>query len=147
MSPKQKQLVQESLKLIIPAAESIAALLYKRLFTIEPTLKALFHTEIEIIGGKLLATLMLVAHNLDQPERFLPAIRTLGQRHVNYGVQPEDYRQVGQALEWALRQELDELLTAELAEAWMAFYDFLADLMQEAALEMAPYHGLSYLSE
>lgn len=147
MSPEQKHLVQNSLKLIIPAAESIAVLLYKRLFTIDPTLLALFHTEIEVLGGKLMATLILVAHNLDQPERFLPALRSLGQRHVNYGAQPEDYRPVGQALEWAMRQELDEMFTEELADAWMAFYDFLAVVMQEAASEMAPYRGLSYLSE
>lgn len=145
MSPVQKQLVQKSLRLIVPKAEPIAALLYKRLFAIDPTLQALFHTEMDVLGGKLIATLILVARTLDEPERFLPALWSLGQRHVNYGVQPEDYQPVGQALEWALRQELGQLFTAELTEAWLAFYDFLADIMQEAAREMAPCCGLSYL--
>ena len=91
-----------------------------------------------------MATLILVVQNLDQLERILPAVRALGQRHVNYGVQPEDYRQVGRALQWALRQELGKAYTAKMAEAWAAVYDTLAAVMLEGAAEVAPYSGLSY---
>jgi len=147
MTPQQVQTVQKTVKLILPAADSIAALLYKRLFALEPTLKALFHNDLEVQGGKLMATLILIVQNLDQPDRIVPAVRALGQRHVNYGVQPEDYRQVGRALQWALRQELGQALTEEMAEAWTAVYDYLASIMQAAAAEIAPYSGLSYQAD
>jgi len=147
MTPHQIQIVQRTIKLILPVVEPIAALLYERLFTIDPTLQALFHNDLEVQGGKVMSTIILVAQNLEQPERFLPALRALGQRHVNYGAQPEDYGPLGQAFQWALSRELGEMLSAEELEAWMAFYNFMTCIMQEGAMEMAPYRGLSYQPE
>lgn len=143
---RQAQLVQETMKLATPS-EVVADLFYRRLFTLDPALRALFHDDMEAQGKKLMAALALVAHNLEHPERLLPVVRRLGQRHVSYGVQPEDYRPVGGALLWALAQVLGEAFTPEVEEAWAATYRLLASIMQEAAMEVASGVGLSCQSE
>lgn len=143
LTPVQMQVLQDSMKLVMSAADSVAALTYNRMFTLDPTLRALFHDDIEGQGRKLIATLMLVVQNLDQPAIFLPILRGLGQRHVSYGVQPEDYQQVGQALLWALSDELGEMFTTEMAEAWTALYKQVSSIMGEAAAAVASRHGLS----
>jgi hemoglobin-like flavoprotein len=73
---------------------------------------------------------------LKQPERLLPAVRLLGQRHVGYGVQSSHYQTVGEALLWTLGQGLGDKFTPAVEEAWTAAYLLLAATMQEAT-EMA----------
>jgi hemoglobin-like flavoprotein len=57
----------------------------------------------------------------------------LGERHVQYGVQPHHYDIVGAALLWTLAQGLGKHFTSEVEEAWTAAYTLLANTMQEAA--------------
>lgn len=142
MTPRQISLVQQTFEQVAPIAPTTAAFFYNRLFTLDPTLRPLFRGNMETQGKKLMASLALVAHGLDNPEQILAAIRHLGQRHVRYGVQAEDYETVGQALLWTLAQGLGDEFTAEVAEAWEAAYMLLADVMQEAAQEVELAVGL-----
>jgi hemoglobin-like flavoprotein len=135
MTPKQIQMVQETFELVAPIAPTAAALFYERLFTLDPSLRPLFRTNLDVQGKKLMASLALVARGLDRPEQIMAAVRHLGQRHVGYGVQAEDYETVGEALLWTLEQGLGDAFTGEVAEAWAAAYALLTDLMLEAAQE------------
>ena len=142
MTPRQVQLVQETFHLLAPDAPAVAALFYERLFTLDPSLRPLFRSGLEGQGKKLIAALSLVTCGLDRPEEIMAAIRHLGQRHLGYGVQPEDYETFGEALLWSLGQGLKDAFTGEVAAAWLAAYDFLTDLMLEAAQEVEQVAGL-----
>lgn len=142
MTPKQVKLVQETFAAIVPAAEQAAALFYQRLFTLDPSLRPLFRSNLKGQGKKLMAALALVVQGLDRPEQIVAAVRHLGARHAGYGVQPEDYETVGAALLWTLAQGLDDSFTEEVAEAWGAAYQILAELMLEAAAEVESTRGL-----
>jgi hemoglobin-like flavoprotein len=142
MTPQQVTLVQQTFEQVAPIAPTAASLFYNRLFTLDPSLRPLFRGNMETQGKKLMASLALVARGLDNPEQILAAIRHLGQRHVRYGVQAEDYETVGQALLWTLAQGLGDAFTAEVAAAWEAAYSLLSDLMQEAAQELELAVGL-----
>jgi hemoglobin-like flavoprotein len=45
---------------------------------------------------------------LDKLEDILDEVVKLAQRHVSYGVKPDHYRVVGEALLWTLEKGLDE---------------------------------------
>jgi hemoglobin-like flavoprotein len=82
-----------------------------------------------------MGTLALVVHNLPQPEKILPAVRTLGRRHAGYGVKDEHYTTVGAALLWTLAHGLGDGFTPEVKTAWTAAYTLLANEMQSASAE------------
>lgn len=142
MTPKQVQLVQETFAEIVPTAEQAAALFYERLFTLDPSVRPLFRSNLQGQGKKLMAALALVVQGLDRPEQIVAAVRHLGTRHVGYGVQAQDYDTVGEALLWSLGEGLGERFTEEVAAAWRAAYRILADLMLEAAAEVEATRGL-----
>jgi hemoglobin-like flavoprotein len=70
---------------------------------------------------------------LDRPENILEPVRRLGERHVQYGVQPHHYATVDEALLWTLAQLFGPAITAEVEEDWTAAYLLLAGVMQETA--------------
>lgn len=142
MSPAQILLVQQSFASIAPASDRVAALLYERLFTLDPTLRALFRDDMKGQGEKLMATLAFFIYNLRAPDLLNPHLVHLGRRHVAYGVQPEDYDLMGQALLWAVAQTLGAAFTPELAAAWRACFRLLVEKMKAGAAPEEHNHGL-----
>ena len=133
LGPKQKRLVQESFAKVEPGAEAAVALFCNKLFELDPGLKALFKTDIEEQGRKLMATLKLAVKGLDDLEKLVPVVQDLGRRHAGYGVQSAHYGTVAEALLWALEQGLKDDFTPEVKESWTADYALLAETMVEAA--------------
>jgi hemoglobin-like flavoprotein len=68
--------------------------------------------------------------SLDRMDQLLPVVRSLGTRHVSYGVRDKDYDTVGQALLWTLRKGLGEAFTPDVEAAWSNVYTTLASEMQ-----------------
>jgi hemoglobin-like flavoprotein len=133
MTPEQIQQVQHSFEQVAPITDQAAALFYERLFTLDPGLRSLFKGDIAGQGRMLMQTLGLAVRNLHQPERIVPAVQALGERHVGYGVREADYDTVGQALLWTLEQGLGAAFTATVRDAWAAAYGLLAGIMIQAA--------------
>jgi hemoglobin-like flavoprotein len=71
--------------------------------------------------------------NLHQVEAILPAVQSLGKRHVAYGVTAQHYESVGAALLWTLEQGLGSDFTPSVKAAWTQAYITLAGVMKEAA--------------
>lgn len=136
MTPAQINLVQSSLALVEPIAEQAAALFYDRLFSLDPSLRPMFHGDMNAQGKKLMSTLALAVKGLKRPEKIIPAVQHLGRKHAGYGVQPEHYDTVGEALLWALEKGLGDSFTKPVEEAWTAAYTLLSSVMQEAAAEV-----------
>lgn len=143
MNTQEIQTLQQSFRLVEPIAETAASLFYGRLFELDPALRPLFKSDLKAQGEKLMSSLKLVVTGLNNPERIIPAVRSLGQRHAGYGVQPEHYNTVGAALLWTLEKGLGTAYTPEVEAAWVSAFGLLSGLMQEAAAEMAPVPSLS----
>jgi nitric oxide dioxygenase len=69
-----------------------------------------------------MGTLAFVVQGLTDLPSILPAASALAKRHVDYGVKPEHYGPVGEALLWTLEQGLAPQWTAETAAAWTKAY-------------------------
>src|SRR5262245_46987377 len=100
MTQDQIQLVQTSFATIAPAAQHMAEVFYTRLFELNPTLTSLFQGDMQAQGAKLMQAMTVVVGSLHRLEALLPTLRTLGQRHVHYGVEAAHYDTVGAALLW-----------------------------------------------
>lgn len=133
MTNEQIKLVQDSFRQVAPIAETAAQLFYARLFELDPDLELLFKGNLTEQGRKLMQMLGLAVSSLDRMEQLLPVVRSLGTRHVSYGVRDKDYDTVGQALLWTLRKGLGESFTPDVEAAWSNVYATLASEMQSGA--------------
>lgn len=134
MTSEQVSIVQDSFKKVVPIADTAADLFYDRLFTIAPDVKPLFPSDLREQKKKLIAMLATAVTNLHQVETILPAVQTLGKRHVAYGVTAQHYEPVGAALLWTLEQGLGADFTPPVKAAWTQAYTTLAGAMKSAAV-------------
>lgn len=137
MTPEQVELIKNSWAKVVPIKEIAADLFYGKLFDIAPEVKPYFKGDIKEQGRKLMMMLNTVVSNLEQLDTLVPAVQDLGKRHVPYGVKPEHYDVVGEALIWTLGKGLGDSFTDEVKEAWLTAYTTLADVMKAAAYENA----------
>ena len=133
MTPKQVALVQVSWEKVQPVAEQAAELFYSQLFSLDPSLQALFKGDMKAQGRKLMNMIGFAVNGLTRLDAIVPGVQALGRRHAGYGVKDGHYETVGAALLWTLRQGLGQSFTAEIQAAWAAAYDVLASTMKEAA--------------
>ncbi len=113
--------------------DATAALFYSKLFTLDPSLRGLFHGDMRAQGEKLISMLAMVAANLSNLDRLLPTVRQLGERHAGYRVKDEHYATVGAALLAALEQGLGSAWSPAAHTAWSKAYQLLSSTMIEAA--------------
>lgn len=133
MTPHQIMLVQASFAKVVPIVDVAAGLFYGRLFEIAPEVQPMFKGDIGEQGRKLMATLGTVVKGLGNIETILPAAKMLAAKHVSYGVKPEHYVPVGDALIWTLEKGLGDNFTPETRQAWLAAYGALSAAMIEEA--------------
>lgn len=132
MTPADVTLVQNSFRKIVPIADQAAALFYARLFELDPALRAMFRGDMLDQGRKLMSVLSNAVASLENLESVLPSVRSLGQRHVGYGVLEEHYASVGAALIWTLQKGLGPEFTPAVCAAWTDTYTLLATTMIQA---------------
>jgi hemoglobin-like flavoprotein len=138
MIPERRQLVTESWKSLAPNGAMVGAIFYRRLFEIDPTLRPLFaRVPMEDQIHKLVTMLDLVVHWLDLPERLVPVLKQLGERHTKYGVQDEHYNKVGTALLGTLEEGLGDKFTPELRSAWNEAFLLISSLMRRGAAKIS----------
>jgi hemoglobin-like flavoprotein len=133
ITPNQIELVQSSFRIVQPVAGTAAELFYKRLFEIDPALRALFKRDMKEQGQKFIQVLAVAVSGLSNTATLLPVIQQLGVRHIAYGVRPEHYDSLRQALMWTLALVLQDAYTEEVRSAWATAYAMLAGVMKEAA--------------
>ncbi|MGO9986941.1 MAG: globin family protein [Rhodomicrobium sp.] len=129
MQASDVTLIQSSFAEVAPISGQAAALFYGRLFEIAPNVKPLFKGDMAEQGRKLMATLSFVVNGLADLPSILPAASGLAKRHVAYGVMPEHYQPVGEALLWTLEKGLGPKWTPETAAAWGKAYATLSGYM------------------
>jgi len=136
MTPQQKQLVQDSFKKVAPIAPLAADLFYARLFELDPQLRLLFKSDMKRQGMTLMTMLTSAVRGLDNPDALVPVLKSLGRRHVVYGVKDSHYATVGQALLDTLAHAMGDEFDDEMRAAWTAVFSLIASVMQMGAREM-----------
>jgi len=128
----EAELVQHTWHSVLPVGDTFAELFYGRLFALDADLQRLFRDDMVEQGRNLTAMLSVASANISRPERISVALRQLGKRHAAYGVRPEHFALVEDALLFALEHALIDVFTAEVKAAWRAAYALLASMMLEA---------------
>ena len=136
-----KKLVRETFRAIEEHGSIAALLFYRHLFTLEPSLRRLFSTDIEVQGRKLIDALAFIVATLDAPQAQAAALAGLGRRHAGYGARPEHYELVQDALMAMFEQDLGPAFTPEAREAWAIVYAFISKSMQQAAAQACEVSG------
>jgi len=88
-------LIETSFEKLAPKAAQIAKLFYKELFSRYPDIKLLFkNTRIKEQEKKFISALTAVVSSLRKPDELNTLLLSLGQKHIQYGVEPEHYEAV-----------------------------------------------------
>lgn len=131
-------LMRASFRQVATAPGTAAALFYDRLFANVPAARAMFPTDMDAQGAKLMSTLGIVVAQLHALDRMQPMLAALATRHVGYGVVREHYALLFEPLDWMLRQSLGDRCTPAVTAAWMKAFDGLTAAMIAAAYPPGP---------
>ena len=134
MTPEHIRIVQSTWVKVLPIKNTAAQLFYERLFETDPSLRALFPSDMRQQGEMLMQVIDAAVNGLTRLDRIVSAIQELGRRHADYGVKDHHYDTVGAALLWTLGKSLGAEFTPEAKDAWTMVYDVLATTMREAAV-------------
>ena len=137
LTERQITIVQDTFATIAPIADDVAVLFYLRLFELDPTLQAMFKTDMADQRRKLMQILTVAVKGLNHLDRLIPSVEDLGRRHTRYGVVDKHYETVGAALLWTLERMLGKAFTRETRDAWAAVYSVLSTTMKNAAARQA----------
>lgn len=133
MDARKIALVQQSFEKVAAIGLKAAEIFYSELFAIDPSLRAMFKGDIREQHKKLLSALALVVRSLHTPEKIVGAVEKLAVKHLDYGVKPEHYTFVGNALLRTLKKGLGSEFTPDLSDAWVDAFRMLAQIMKKAA--------------
>lgn len=134
MTQEQIDIVQRTWRAVLGVADTFAEIFYGKLFSLDPSLRALFtRTSMKEQGRNLTAMMSVAVGGLTNSEKIVLALRQLGRRHAAYGVQAGHYGTVRAALVWALEKCFGDAFTPDSRTAWLAAYEFFAATMQDAA--------------
>ena len=143
MAPTDMMLVRAGFLRLVHLQDAAAGLFYNRLFEIAPELRIMFPHDLGEQKRKLMAALGAIVGNLDDPSMLGPSLKSLGAQHAGaYGVKPDHYAFVGQALLWTIETGLGDAFTPEMRSAWEKVYEVLAATMQAGAAEAATVHAI-----
>jgi nitric oxide dioxygenase len=129
LTTAQIELIRDSFIRLQPDVENASELFYRRLFGLAPELRELFHDDMAGQGMRFMSTLGVIVDHFDDPEALRPYLERLAQGHAAYGVKPENFYPMGQALISTMQETLGDNFSKEAASAWETAYNHLARQM------------------
>lgn len=133
VKPHHSHLIRKSFALIESHGSIAALIFYRRLFELDPALRPLFQTDIEVQAKKLTDMLGTLISMLDRGPALATELKAMGARHAGYGVMDAHYAIVGKALLDMLQEVLAAAFTPEVREAWGSLFHSVESLMKEGA--------------
>lgn len=110
---------------------------YHRLFEAAPETRAMFRSDPAEQGKKFMHMLGVIVSALNSPTRHVAMLQSLGERHRGYGVAPDHYTLVGNALIGALEESLGPSFTPSARVAWERAFELITGLMGGAGADRA----------
>jgi len=129
LTAAQIELVRDSFNELKPNVEAASELFYRRLFEVAPDLREMFQSDIAGQGMRFMSTLGVILDHFDNPDELTPYLERLAQGHAAFGIKPEQFQSMGQALIMTMRETLGDKFADEAATAWEIAYDDLARQM------------------
>ncbi|GAB4054071.1 globin domain-containing protein [Spirosoma litoris] len=134
MTNQQLQLVQQSWKLLRDVDPTVLGdVFYGQLFRTYPASRAMFASSMESQYKKFIDMLTIIVARLDRPTAVAQEISQVARSHKEYGVKPEHYEAVKEALLWTLERGLGNDWNDAVKQAWVACYDEITQSMLESA--------------
>lgn len=119
-------ILQQTLERTLANDDTFPTKFYQRLFAAHPELRALFTRSTPGAQNKMFAQkLTAIVDHLDDATWMKRELGTLAANHVGYGVTPEMYPWVGEALLGTLAEACGDAWTAEAERAWRDAYSSL----------------------
>jgi len=127
-------LLRESFDLVLEREPNLTHRFYNHLFSRYPQARSMFHPSRRATQEKMLTdALASVIDHLEDAPWLVEKLGALGTKHVEYGVTPEMYAWVGDALLVTLAEVAGADWSDALAREWAAEYSAIAALMLEGA--------------
>ena len=123
-----------SFDLIIDRRPDLTVRFYEILFERYPALAPMFRRDRGAQAKMLAGAIAAVLDHLEDAPWLQSTLGQLGAKHVEYGVTPAMYDQVGDALLATLAEVAAEAWTTEVAEQWVLAYNAIAGMMQAGAM-------------
>lgn len=133
MTAEQIHRLRKSFSQAERRADVAAFYFYRQLFELDPTLRPLFQTDVELQALKLTTMLGETLDLLDRPIELAIRLREQAIRLSEYGVSPEQYSTVGIAMISMLEDILGDEFTLETRQAWVALYHLISVSMSRLA--------------
>ncbi len=126
-------LLEKSFFEIVPHAEKLSKKFYRELFSKYPDINPLFkNTRIKEQEKKLVAALSAVVGSLRKPKELEKLLYALGEKHVQYGAEPEHYQAVVSTLLDVMEEISGEQWTDEIKNVWEQALNRVAATMMAA---------------
>ena len=133
LSEREIALLRESFRLLRLEEEAASERFYERLFEIAPEVRPMFPADMSEQGMKFMSTLGVILDHIDRPQALEPHLDNLAKGHAAYGVRPEHFPPMGQALIDTMRETLGDRFPEGADAAWRTAYDELANEMVRRA--------------
>ena len=129
LTDEEVALVQNSTKMLRKSIDEFSLSFYRELFRVNPLVQSLFISDIKDQAKKFAQLFEILVTSLNKVEKLLPALKALGRRHVNYGIEEYHYGIVGTALINTLKKSLGHNFTPEIEDAWIKTYGLVSMIM------------------
>lgn len=125
--------LKESWRNVTAHGDQVPLFFYSTLFLTHPHTREMFPVSMASQRDKLVAALGRVISRVDDLDSVVPVVQQLGRDHRRFGVEPDDYPAVGDALLATLEHFSGPDWTPELARDWAAAYEIVSGVMIAAA--------------
>src|SRR5262249_47254261 len=126
----QRRRVRDSFELLRDQAIPFGLLFYGKLFELDTGARPLFHIDLSVQVQKLMDMLTSVTESLDNFAGLHARLAELGRKHTEYGVKPEHYEPLTEALLWSMAQALGPDFGSSARETWRAALAFICAAMK-----------------
>ncbi len=127
-----REVLQDSLSLVIDDEHKLMLAFYDRLFDEHPEVRPLFGADLRPQATMLQQAIAAVLDHLDDAEWLGRTLGALGRRHADLGVTPEMYGWVAGALITTMAERGGGDWTDEMTAAWTEALGAVAGLMLDA---------------
>lgn len=128
----QEGIIDATAPVVAEHLTAITQRFYPLMFERYPEVEPLFNQAHQANGGQpraLAGAVLAYVQLRKEPARARRTLETVVNKHVSLNIQPDQYPIVGECLMAAIGDVLGEAVTEEVADAWGALYQELADLL------------------
>ncbi|WP_317366877.1 globin domain-containing protein [uncultured Tyzzerella sp.] len=139
LDAKTIEIIKSTVPVLQEKGVEITKYFYKTMFENNPEVKPMFDMDKQASGAQPVAlanAILAAAKNIDNLEAIMPAVKSIGERHVEVGVLAEHYPIVGKNLLIAIKDMLGDAATDEIMQAWEKTYGVLAEVFIKVEKEM-----------